>query len=159
MTSPTHTQIRNAIAAVISGVTDIGKVHKFERFSKGEKDFRTQYDYNGQVRGWNVRRISRSETPVAVGVHNVISRWRISGFMSLSDADESELVFDTLLDDLCSAFRADETLGDVVASTVLDNPNVAGLQIEDAGPVMFAGVLCHSARGILHTWHIEKGGV
>ncbi len=155
MTAPTLTQIRDAIAAKVETVASIGKVHKFERFAKGEKDFRTMYEHNGQVRGWNIRRISRTETSPALGILNVVSKWRISGFMSMSDADSSELVFDGLVEDLCAAFRTDETLGGLIAGTVLENPNVAGLQIEDSGPVMFAGVLCHSARCILYTWHIE----
>lgn len=150
---PTLAQIREAIAAKVAGVPNIGKVHEFERFAKGEKDFRVMYEHNGQIRGWNIRRISRSETSTALGLSNVINKWRISGFVSMSDADQSELAFEGLLEDLCAAFRADETLGGVVTGTVLENPNVAGLQIEDSGPVMFAGVLCHSARAILYTWH------
>jgi len=133
---PTLAQIRDAIAATMVAVPDIGK-----------------YDHQGQIRGWNIRRLSRSEKSTAVGISHVVNKWRISGFMSLSDADESELAFDGLLEDLCAAFRADETLGGLITGTVLENPNVAGLQIEDSGPVMFAGVLCHSARGILYTWH------
>lgn len=155
MTTPTLTQIRDAIAAKVAGVSNIGKVHKFERFAKGEKDFRAMYDHNGQIRGWNIRRIARTETSPALGTLNVVNKWRISGFVSLEDSAESELVFDGLVEGLCAAFRADETLGDLIAGTVLENPNVAGLQVEDSGPVMFAGVLCHSARCILYTWHIE----
>jgi len=152
---PTLTQIRAAIVAKIYTVANIGNVHAFERFAKGEKDFRTLYEYSGQVRGWNVRRLTRRETSPALGRSHVVNKWRISGFMSLSDADGSELAFDGLIEDLCAAFRADETLGGLIAGTVLENPNVAGLQVEDSGPVMFAGVLCHSARCILYTWHIE----
>ena len=152
---PTLTQIRDAIAAKMETVANIGPVHKFERFAKGEKDFALMYKFNGQIRGWNIRRIKRTSNSPALGITNVVNMWRISGFMSMHDADQSELAFDGLLEDLCAAFRADETLGGLIAGTVLENPVVAGLQIEDSGPVMFAGVLCHSARGILYTWHIE----
>lgn len=151
----TLAQIRGAIAANMAAVTNIGQVHQFERFAKGEKDFCTMYKHNGQVRGWNIRRITRSEKSPAMGILNVVNKWRISGFMSMEDASESELAFDGLIEDLCAKFREDETLGGLIAGTVLENPDVAGLQLEDSGPVMFAGVLCHSARLILHTWHIE----
>jgi hypothetical protein len=87
----------------------------------------------------------------------VLNKWRISGFLSLDDANQSEIVFDNLVEAVCDAFRADETLGGLIAGTVMDNPNVAGIQVEDSGPVMFAGVLCHSARLVLYTWHIRKG--
>lgn len=152
---PTLVQIRSAIAAKMAAVTNIGNVHQFERFAKGEKDFRILYEHQGQIRGWNIRRLARSETSPAVGRSHVVNKWRISGFVSLSDVDSTELMFDALLEDMCAAFRADETLGGLIAGTVLENPNVAGLQVEDSGPVMFAGVLCHSARCILYTWHIE----
>lgn len=157
MTQPTLTQIRDAIAAKVAGVSNIGKVHKFERFAKGEKDFRTMYDHNGQIRGWNIRRIKRTETSQMMGSSDVVNAWRISGFMGLSDVEQSELVFDGLVEDLCAAFRADETLGGLIASTVIPmQNNIAGLQEEDSGPVMFAGVLCHSARLVLYTWHINQ---
>lgn len=152
---PILDQIRNAIAAKLASVTDIGKVHAFERFAKGEKDFRTLYEHNGQVRGWNIRRLTKAETSPALGVTSVLNKWRISGFMSLEDSAGSELVFDNLVEAVCDAFRNDETLGGLIAGTVMDNPNVAGIQVEDSGPVMFAGVLCHSARLVLYTWHIQ----
>ncbi len=154
---PTLTQIRDAIAAKMATVTGIGLVHKYERFAKGEKDFRAFYEYNGQIRGWNIRRITRSETSKMMGSADVINRWRIRGFMSMSDADASELAFDGLVEGLCAAFRADETLGGLIASTVMPTMgDIAGLQEEDSGPVMFAGVLCHSASLILYTWHINQ---
>ncbi|MCP4700274.1 MAG: hypothetical protein GY862_25995 [Gammaproteobacteria bacterium] len=46
-----------------------------------------------------------------------------------------------------------QTLGGVVCSTVDDSQ--AGIQIVDSMPVMFAGVLCHSAKLKLNTWHEE----
>lgn len=154
---PTLTQIRDAIAAKMATVADIGKVHKYERFAKGEKDFRLLYEHQGQIRGWNIRRLTRAENSQVMGESNVINRWQIRGFMSMSDADASELVFDGLVEGLCAAFRADETLGGLIMSTVIPTMgNLAGLQEEDSGPVMFAGVLCHSARLILHTWHTQN---
>lgn len=155
MSTPTLAQIRDAIAAKMATVPNIGKVHKFERFAKGEKDFKVLYEHSGQIRGWNIRRITRSETSQGIGMSNVVNKWRISGFMSMADADASELVFDDLIEAVCEVFRADETLGGLIAGTWMENPNVAGIQVEDSGPVMFAGVLCHSARLILYTWHIQ----
>lgn len=154
---PTLDQIRNAIAAKIAAVPDSGKVHSYERFAKGEKDFRALYEHGGQVRGWNIRRLTKAETSPALGTYNVLNKWRISGFISLDDAGQSEIVFDNLVEAVCDAFRTDETLGGLIAGTVMDNPNVSGIQVEDSGPVMFAGVLCHSARLVLYTWHIQKG--
>jgi hypothetical protein len=155
MPAPTLKQERDAIAAKMATVPNIGKVHVFERFAKAEKEFKAFYEYQGQIRGWNIRRITRSENSQALGISNVVNKWRISGFMSMSDADHSELVFDDLIEAVCEVFRADETLGGLIAGKWLQNPNVAGIQVEDSGPVMFSGVLCHSARLILYTWHIR----
>lgn len=150
---PTLEQIRAAIVSQIESVADIGPVHGFERFAKGEKDFRALYAYNGQVCGWHVRRITRREIAPAVGSSTVVNKWRIRGFMSLEDAASSELVFDGLIEALCDAFRADQTLGGLIFSMTPDGQTVSGLQLDDSGPVMFAGVLCHSGSLTLHTVH------
>lgn len=150
---PTLADIRNAITTKITGVSGVGKVYDFERFAKAEKDFRTLYESGGRILGWNVRRISKTETSGNIGVWVVTNKWQIKGFMSLDDSAGSELVFDGLIEAIGDAFRADETLSGVVASTALESPDVAGIQVEDAGPVMFAGVLCHSARLALYTRH------
>lgn len=148
---PTLAQIRNAIAAKIAAVQNIGQVYAFERFAKAEKDFRLMYLSTDRILGWNVRRVSKTETSPATGRWHVTNRWQIKGFLSLDDESESELIFDGLIEAIGDAFREDETLGGLVDSTVLENPNVAGIQVEDSGPVMFAGVLCHSARLALYT--------
>lgn len=153
MPTPTLDDIRNAIAGKIAAVPNIGKVYAYERFAKAEKDFRTLYASGGSILGWNVRRASKTETSSAPGRWWVTNKWVIKGFLSLDDAAESELVFDGLVEAIGDTFRDDVTLGGVVDSTVLQNPNVAGIQVEDSGPVMFAGVLCHSARLALHTRH------
>ena len=153
----TLAQIRDAIAAKMATVENIGIVHKYERFAKGEKDFRTLYDFNGQILGWNIRRITRVETSQMFGSSEIVNKWRVRGFMSLADALSSELTFDGLVEDLCAAFRADETLGGLINSTVIPaQGNIAGLQEEDSGPVMFSGVLCHSASLALYTWHTNQ---
>ena len=82
--------------------------------------------------------------------------WLIRGYLALDDGFESELVFDRLIDRMTSAFRgslraaeAEKRLADT------GEGESTGLQLEDAGPVMFAGVLCHAARISLATTHYE----
>ena len=150
---PTLGEIRDAIANKIAAVPNVGKVHNYERWTKAEKDFRGFYEYDQRILGWNVRRVSKAETSDALGRWNITNQWMIKGFLSLDDAAGSELIFDNLIEAIGDAFRTDETLGGVVDSTVLENPNVAGIQVEDSGPVTFAGVLCHSVRLALFTRH------
>ena len=152
---PEAAEIRTAIKSVIDGVSDIGVVHAYERYADNKSEFKTLYMQEissvNQVRGWFIRRMTRKESSEYEGRTKVIMSWRIQGYMGFVDADESELAFDALLDALVAAFRSDDTLGGVVDSTIVGQD--AGLQLEDSGPVLFAGVLCHSARGRLMTQH------
>ena len=143
-------EIRNAIAEKIAAVPNIGRVHTFERFSASEKGFRALYESVGRVLGWNVRRVAkkvRRENGMWVHIHT----WGIKGFSGIDDAAESELVFDRLVEAVGEAFRSDVNLGGIVEST--EDGETSGIQVEDSGPVMFSGVLCHSARLKLVTRH------
>ena len=135
---------RNAIVAKMQAVPNIGQVQSYERYAKREADFRTFYEDSGKVLGWVVRRLKIVEKSPAMGRWDVRITWRVAGYMSLDDSAASELAFDELVETLRTAFRDDPTLGGAVDTTIV--PERAGLEVEDAGPVMFAGVLCHSAR-------------
>lgn len=154
---PTVEQIRDAIEAKMNTVTDIGRVQDYERFTKRDKDFQDLYLSSGQIRGWLIRRTATRETSPAIGRFVVTHRWQIRGYMALDDSAASEKTFDTLIEALRDAFRSDESLGGLVASTVLPEGEggEAGLQLEDHGPVMFANVLCHGARLRLATIHFQ----
>jgi hypothetical protein len=108
------------------------------------------------LRGWFVRRPMTTETGNVQGRTVELIRWQIRGFSALDDAAASELAFDDLLESVRNAFAQDETLGGTVDQcTVPDEPGAGQLesciQIDDAGPVMFAGVLCHACRLGLNT--------
>lgn len=147
----THREIRAEIAATMNLIANIGIVHEYERYAANKADLAALYAYNNQLRGWYIRRISRRENSPDIGRHTVLQQWRIRGFLSLSDAIESELVFDDLCDAVVDGFRANDTLNNLVDSCIIERQ--AGAQIEDSGPVMFAGVLCHSAQLLLTTRH------
>lgn len=141
--------VRDAIISVLSGVTDIGMVHSYERYAKRSKDLSEFYVANSQLRGWFVRRLSVKDFEPAVGRLIETTRWQIRGYMSLDDDAFTELIFDDLLDAIRLAFRVDHTLGGVIGTNITEQQ--AGLSIDDTGPVLFAGVLCHAARGSLIT--------
>lgn len=136
-----HSVIRAAIVGRLQQVAGIGLVHGYERYAKSDKDFRDLYLQDGQLLGWHVRRIGRRED---VGSNDVFTDWEIRGFMALQDAGASELIFDDLYDAICDAWRADPTLGKAVSAPKAGADVVPAMQ--DSGPVMFAGVLCHSMR-------------
>ena len=143
------TAIRDQIVAKLTAVTGIGLVHRFQRYATKQSDFKALYESGGKVLGWFVRRVSVAEREDASTYNREVTRWRIEGVMSLDDDAETEIAFDALIDAARDAFRADQTLGGTVETTVVDGQS--GLQLEDSGPAMFAGVLCHHARLSLAT--------
>lgn len=146
-------QIRDAIKATMDAVPGVGIVHNRERYIESLADFKTLFVTGAELKGWIIRRTGFRVTSSALGRDTVVNRWRIDGWAGFDDAASSELAFDNLIEEIRAAFRADESLGGVVAGTVIDGE--AGIQLDDSGPVMFAKVLCHSARLRLATRHYE----
>jgi hypothetical protein len=151
---PTHQQIRDALVARLNSVPGIGRVHGFERYASEQKPMRDLYLAEGRILGWHVRRGARRAVRVADASYQVQTDWKIRGFLSLDDADQSELIFDGLLDACISALSADPTLGGLVADNTTER--AAGAQLVEAGPVMLAGVLCHGAMLELTTVHYQE---
>jgi len=153
-----HERIRAALVALLQSVPGMGAVHNYERFSKSPKDFQALYLQGQDIRGFYVRRQSYRELPHSSTRNKVRTRWLIRGFASLVDAEASELAFDRLLDDMAAAVRTRPVLLDAednaLGHTVTNDG--AGLQLEESGPVMFAGVLCHGATFSLTTEHLEE---
>lgn len=145
---------RAAIVATLQAVPDIGIVHDRERYAANLADLKQLYFSapHNQVRGWFVRRMSVRETGVMRPVWLDVETWRIQGFVAWDDVAGGELVLEELVEAARDQFRLDSTLGGVVAATgLLGRGNERGLQLEDFGPVMFCGVLCHGARLSLTT--------
>lgn len=162
MSTPSTAQIRAAIKAKLEAVSGIGKVNDYERFAREQSRLKTLYvDQPGtaaaRVKGWFVALRSTEEISPGNGRYQVTHGWEIRGYMSLDDADESEKLFDDLIEAVRDAFRTDEDLGALVSSTNLgegdDQPGPSGVQLEEKLPVLFCDVLCHSARLKLFTRH------
>ena len=144
----TLAQIRAAIVAKLSGVAGIGVVNDFERYAREASKFKTFYQASPTARllGWHVRNVATRELLVDTGRHLVDHTWNLRGFMAIDDADGSEKLLDDLVELARDAFRLDDTLGGTVSSCNTGRDEEIGLQKIDSGPVMFAGVLCHSVR-------------
>jgi len=143
---PSVIEVRDAIVATLKSVEKVGQVHAYERYAATNEKLRKFYEYScagdTHLRGWYVRRLTTQEFDGTVNPQQI--GWVIRGFMALSDANESELIFDDVIERIRDAFRDDYDLGGLIDSSV--NNDLAGVQLEDANAVMFAGVLCHSAR-------------
>jgi hypothetical protein len=152
-----HERIRAALAALLATVPGIGRLHNYERFAAKPQDFQALYLQGRDIRGFYIRRQSYRELTYSSTRNKVRTRWSIRGFASLVDAEATELAFDALLDGMAAKLRANPVLRDnlftPLCHTVTDDG--AGLQLEESGPVMFAGVLCHGATFSLSTEHLE----
>lgn len=77
-----------------------------------------------------------------VGKNKVFQDWQIVGFMGLSDADASEILFNAKIDAIRRAFR----------TRALKSADETGyVQVPVIQPVMFCGILCHTAELTLQT--------
>jgi len=148
----TLADIRTAIVSKIETVPNVGKVYSYQRFAKNEKDFKALYMSNNRILGWNVSRSGKREQSPYMGRTIITNVWDIRGFMSLDDADETELLFDNSIEEICDAFRNDISLGGVVQTVILDD-GTAALQLTESNHVLFCGVLCHTATLKLNTIH------
>lgn len=153
----TVAQIRDAIVAVHAAVASVGPVHKYERYSNVEDKFRQLFvvEPGGgqpkQIRGWWWRRVATREAKVSTGTTVNVHTWQCRGYMALADDQASELVFDGLVEAIRAAFRANPTLGGVCDQNPLEGDE-DGVQVLEMAPVLFCGVLCHSATLQLKTW-------
>jgi hypothetical protein len=145
----TATDIRAAIVAKVQAVAGIGKVHAYERFAVQQSKLKELYAFEDRILGWNVSRASFKKTMIGDGLFLVRSNWKVRGFMSLDDARETELLFDALADQLQAKLANDPTFNKL-AAWVPDYELKAELE-----PVMFCGILCHSATITFDSMHEE----
>ncbi len=152
---------RSALQAVLQAVPAVGVVHPCERFAEGEEAFKKAYLYTHadpaadafaaapHIRGWYIRRTATAEVNTNGRILNEHT-WLVRGYLAFRDAISSELIFDDLVERMRDAVRVDGSLGlpGLLGSSVADE---RGAQVESAGPVYFAGVLCHSAALRLKT--------
>jgi len=142
--------VRSALVARIQSVPGIGIVHAYERYElKAEKLAALYSDADGRLFGWHVRRVALREVSQALGASIEDTDWQITGYRQVVDAEASELAFDALIDSLRAAFQSDESLGGTVATTVVEDR--LGLQLDESGLFLFAGVVCHAAQLSLTT--------
>lgn len=144
----------DALVALFASVPGAGVIHPEEPYARSQADFQAMYLVdNGQggkvLRGWFLRRVSTRETEGGNGRVINVHTWRLRGFMALQ-APDSGRRFDAVIESLRDAYRANPTLGGAAQVGPIGQPT--GIQVMDSNPVMFAGVLCHSATLQLQTY-------
>ena len=137
-----YAAIRDALVTLVQGVSGIAVVHGYERFATDLPALRALYGDNGKLHGWS---ITRDRTTALYRTNTQTERrhrFVIRGYYALDDSAASEQTFQDLIEAIEAAIRNDDTLGGTA--------EVAGpLQVQQVGPVMFAGVLCHTAELVI----------
>ena len=110
--------IRAQIKTILEAVTNIGKVYDYERWSADWTAFINLFKITvsgvDQIRGWEISRRSVGEKKVVIGVgslaHEDDHLFIIKGYMSVKDASATEKTFNTLIESIKTAFRANPNL-------------------------------------------------
>lgn len=142
--------IRAQIKVILGGVTGIGIVHDYERWTNDWNTLLTRFkDSNSRINGicfsrekWQERQSTAGETEVA---HVFLFR-RIMG---LKDEQTTGITFDDNLDAIRSAFRGNKTLNGTCLTIDPDwgpMEGAVGLQGDLIDIRMFGAVLCHVAE-------------
>ena len=153
-----HAAIRDGLVALLQGVPNVGHFFDRERYVRDESKFMALYLYtppggHKQVRGWWLRRKATQERTVGLDLNMEMHTWMVRGYMALNDDAATELEFDALIETMRNAWRANPTLGGICQQSPVEGDNTDGLQVLDVSPVLFCGVLCHSAWLELRTWN------
>lgn len=147
--------VRQAIVAALGEVPGIGTVHAYERYAADMAALARLYTRNGLLLGWFVSRGAVRESAPSRGRRVESATWHITGYRGFVDADASELLFAELVDAIRARFRTSDALGG--AWPWDGDGGQAGIQVEDAGTALFAGVLAHYAKLSLPTTRYLDG--
>lgn len=130
--------IREQIKAILSGVSGIGVVHDYDRWASTWEKFLDQYkdEATGKINGWAITRTKTPEEADSFEKHARDYEFTVRGFYGLKDEDASEIVFQDLVEDICTAFRTNFTLN----STCDESGPMQVVLVENR---VFGSVLCH----------------
>ena len=137
--------IRAKIKTIMEGVSGIGAVHDYERYSRSIASFFELMRSGGIVNGWVIHRSSapatRDNMPTMMRHH----KFRISGLYEINDTNASEKTLQALIDAIFTDFAADHTLGGTFLSC--DPLQVDDIDVEEFGNTLYHTVelslVCH----------------
>lgn len=138
--------IRARLDTILSGVSNIGKVHSYDRFSSDWSSFldlfKATIGGTDQIRGWAISYNGNSapgDDPREFGNRWVRSqRFLIRGYMGLDDSAATEKTFAALAESVQSAIDGDTTL--YAQGTYYETPPTE-IRVFDLR--LFGSVLCH----------------
>lgn len=86
-----------------------------------------------------VSRSNRVDLQSANVTNTITHQFKLFGYMSVKDEDETELIFQQVVNDICEKFRPQSSLSGIVEL-------IEPVQVDNVAYIMFADVLCHYAE-------------
>lgn len=136
-----QTAIRAAIVGLLNSVK-VGEFHPKERYAKNQRDMVKLYGET--INGGFIRLTSRKRSKLYEGRNKITLRYQITYLHFFSDDNDSQITFEDNLEAFDDAFMATDIIEPLTDASHWTDDG-AGLAVDDAQPVMFAGVLCHRA--------------
>jgi len=139
--------IREQIKTILAGVAGIGVIHNYERLAIDYNKMLALFqDADGRINGWTITRDETPERWITNIDYERIYEMVIRGYMGLQDGEGTEIIFQDIVEDICDAFRGQDTLN---ATCETINPEFgklsgrSGIQGIIMEPRLFGNVLCH----------------
>lgn len=141
--------IRTAIYNAINGVSNVGQVYDYERYSNDYTAtlslYKTTLGGTDQIRGWMVgyRGITEAQGGRFTAPGGRITRthrFQVLGVMGLQDSEATEKTFAAVAEDVCDALDSDTTIHGYLGSS----PAVMSYE-----PASFAGILVYAAAIVI----------
>lgn len=140
----TLSEMRAALKTRLESVSGIGKVYDYYRLVVHDREVRSDLVPAGtsKLHAWFLTLADDdafTEVRRPGNCSRVTGRWWMHGFYALDEAGASEKDFETVLQAIITAFRAQPHL---TSATIDSGP----LRIKESGYRKLSGVLCHYAQ-------------
>lgn len=130
--------LRAQIKNILSGITGVGKVHDYERFTADTAKFLSFFKdgISGKIFGWEITREGVKHERITQKI-KATHTFVIKGYYGLQDAVGTEKLFNAVIDLIGQAFINTQIPGSQGHSLP---------QVSNVGARTFGGVLCHYAE-------------
>lgn len=130
MPATPYTQIADLIAAKLATVANVGQVHNFQRNFTDSNQFLAECvdTVNQRVAFWTISRETFTDTQSSNYENTYVATWILRGHMAVKDSNETELIFQQVIDDVREEFRPQSTLSDSVELTRPIQGRIIGYQ-------------------------------
>jgi hypothetical protein len=148
--------IRVAVKALILEVDANAKIYAFDTLPLDPSEWANLFIKAGQLHGWVIKRSGMTSREVRGGVFKdtyMYDVWGFYGFSGKSETDNSDDLFQEILDEVCEKLKAEMKLGlDCVSEhKLLQIPNIVVMRSGDTAMHFAAGKLevelCARAAG------------